>query len=70
MADFEQEEATAQDVVDALRFSLMAQKDAGERLKLVDALLEFAPETDNERGISMVLRLIAEGSLKVALVDA
>lgn len=70
MADFELEEVTAQDVIDALRFALMAQSDPAERLKIVDALLEFAPETDNSRGVAMVLRLIAEGSLKVALVDA
>lgn len=69
MTNFELEDATAQDVIDALRFSLMAQNDPAERLRLVDALLEFAPETDNDRGIAMVLRLIAEGSLKVALVD-
>ena len=70
MTDFEPSEATAQDVIDAMRFSLMAQTDPSERLKIVDALLEFAPETDNDRGVAFVLRLIAEGSLKVALVDA
>jgi hypothetical protein len=69
MADIDPSEATAQDVVDAMRFALMAQKDPVERLRLFDALLEFAPETDNDRGISFVLNLIAEGSLKLALVE-
>lgn len=70
MVDFDPETATAQDVIDALRFALMAQKDPAERLRLIDALLEFAPETYDNRGVDFVVRLIAEGSLKVALVDA
>lgn len=69
MTDFDLETATAQDVIDAMRFSLMAQTDPAERLRIVDALLEFAPETTMDRGVAFVLRLIAEGSLKVALVD-
>ena len=64
----DRDDPTAQDVIDALRFALMAQGDKAERLKLVDAMLEFAPETDNERGVKLILDLIAEGSLKVAMV--
>ena len=62
------EDTTAQDVVDALRFLLMAQKDPGEAVKLTEAMLEFAPETNNDRGLALIVRLIAEGSLKTALV--
>ena len=60
---------TAQDVVDALRFLRMAQKDAVEFCRLVDALLELAPETDGNRGLTMIVDLICEGSLKASLVD-
>jgi hypothetical protein len=64
------EDATAQDVIDALRIALMAQKEPAEALKVVGLLLEFAPDTDTSRGIDLLLRLISEASLKVALVDA
>ena len=64
------DEPTAQDVIDALRFCLMAQKDSGEALRLVDCLLDWAPETDSDRGVQLILRMIAEASLKVSLVDA
>ncbi|MEA2495762.1 MAG: hypothetical protein QOJ29_3673 [Thermoleophilaceae bacterium] len=58
---------TAQDVVDALRLALMGQKDAAQQAKLLEALLEFAPETDGDRGTALLLRLIHEGTLAVAL---
>lgn len=58
---------TAQDVIDALRFAFMAQKDETERVRLVEALLELAPETDSDRGIQLLLELLAEGSLRVEL---
>lgn len=58
---------TAQDVIDALRLALMVQKDPAEALKIVDCLLEFAPETDSNRGIDLLLRLLAESALKVSL---
>lgn len=61
-------DATAQDIIDALRFVLMAQDDDKEAAKLTRALLEFAPETNNDRGIKLLLQMIAEGSLKVGLV--
>lgn len=64
------DDTTAQDVVDALRFLRMAQKDPAEFCRLVDALLEFAPETDGNRGLSMIVDLICEGSLKASLVEA
>lgn len=60
------EQATAQDVIDALRLAVMAQKEDPERIAaLTEMMLEFAPETDSNRGIDLLLSLIAEGSLKV-----
>lgn len=67
MVDVDPTDATAQDVVDALRFAFMAQKDAQECMRLVHALLEYAPETDNDRGIGLLLALLGQGALKVAL---
>ena len=61
------EPPTAQDVVDALRFLLAEQDDPAEAVRIANAVLTYAPETDADRGISLILRLIAEGSLKVAL---
>jgi hypothetical protein len=68
--DFHTDDPTAQDVIDALRFALIGQKDPKERLRLVDQLLEYAPETDNDRGVAFLLHMIADGGLKVALADA
>jgi hypothetical protein len=62
-------EPTAQDVIDALRFLRMAQKDPVEFTRLVDCLLDFAPETDGNRGLKMIVDMICEGSLKASLVD-
>jgi hypothetical protein len=59
--------ATAQDVIDAMRTALMAQEDPAEVHKIVECLLEFAPETTSSRGIDLLLRLIAESSLKVSI---
>ncbi len=59
---------TAQDVIDALRFAMMAQKDPVEVFKLLNTLIEYAPETESDRGITFLLELITEGILKVALV--
>lgn len=67
--DFIAEEATAQDVIDALRMALMAQKDPAEVVKIVNVLVEFAPETDSNRGIDLLLHLITESALKVSLAD-
>lgn len=63
------EDPTAQDVIDALRMALMAQKDPAEVVKIVNCLIEFAPETESSRGIDLLLRLISEASLKVSLTD-
>lgn len=63
------EDATAQDVIDALRFVLMAQKDAHQIKALVEVFLDFAPESESDRGIKLILDLIAEGSLRVELAD-
>lgn len=60
---------TAQDVIDALRFVKMAQSDDAEIIKMLDVLLDLAPETDSDRGIQLVLELLTEGSLKVALYE-
>lgn len=65
-----EEETTAQDVVDALRFVLMSQKDPRELVKVTTALLDMAPETDDSRGMRLLIDMICEGSLKVALTDA
>ena len=64
------EDATAQDVVDALRLAYVAQDDSQKRADLTDALLDFAPETDSNRGVQLLIRLIAEGSLAVSLKSA
>ena len=60
---------TAQDVIDALRIAFMAQSDDAEVAKLARALVDFAPETDNDRGIQFLLELIAEGNIKVSLYE-
>lgn len=65
-----EDDPTAQDVIDALRFVSMAQKSPGEMMKLLNALLEMAPETDGDRGIKLITDLIVEGSLKVEMADA
>jgi hypothetical protein len=67
--EFDPEEATAQDVVDALRMALMAQKDPAEALKIVNVLIEYAPETNSNRGIDLLLHLITSAALKVSLTD-
>lgn len=61
---------TAQDVIDAMRFALMAQDDAKEAIKIVKWLLDLAPETDGDRGVKMLLDVVCEGGLKVVLTDA
>jgi hypothetical protein len=59
---------TAQDVIDAMRFVLMSQKDPAEAMRIVDCLVDLAPDTENDRGITLLVDLLAEGSLKVALI--
>jgi hypothetical protein len=63
------EQPSAQDVIDALRMALLAQDDPQRALPLVEALVEMAPETQSDRGVQMLIELIAEGSLKVELTD-
>lgn len=63
------EDPMAQDVIDALRLALMAQKDPAEVVKIVSCLVEFAPETESSRGIDLLMRLIAEATLTVSLVS-
>lgn len=58
----------AQDIIDAVRWVLLAQDDPEECVKLVKVLLEFAPETKGDCGMKIVIEMIVEGSLKVALV--
>ena len=60
---------TAQDVIDALRLALMAQKDPDRAITLANALIEMAPEADSNRGVDLLIELIVEGSLKVELTD-
>ena len=57
----------AQDVIDALRLALMAQKDPAEMVKIVIALVAMAPPTDSNRGVQLLLDMISEGALKVAI---
>lgn len=57
----------AQDVIDALRFALMAQDDPPSALRLVRYLLDLAPETESDRGVKMLLDLVCEGRFKVAM---
>ena len=59
----------AQDVIDALRLAFMAQDDEAKRAKLTNALLNLAPETDSNRGVQLLIDLIAEGSLIVEVRD-
>jgi hypothetical protein len=59
---------SAQSVVDAIRFVLMAQRDPKEQLALVIWLLDIAPETDGNGGFELLTELLAEGSLKVSVV--
>lgn len=65
----ETSETTAQDVIDALRFALLAQNDAERVHGLVRMLLDLAPETGSDRGLKVILDLIAEGSLRVEAVS-
>jgi hypothetical protein len=59
------EDPTAQDVIDAMRVAVTAQKDPAKAMPVVECLLEFAPDTDSGRGIDLLLRLITEATLKV-----
>jgi hypothetical protein len=59
----------AQDVIDALRLAIMAQKDPVEAIRVVECLLVFAPDTNTSRGIDLLLKLISEASLKVSVTN-
>jgi hypothetical protein len=61
------EQPTAQDVIDALRLALEAQRDSEELVRIVETLVAMAPETDGKRGVQLLLDMISEGALKVAL---
>jgi hypothetical protein len=61
---FDVNSVEAQDVIDALRLAYMAQEDATKLAALTEAMLDFAPETDSNRGIQLLLDLIVEGSLR------
>lgn len=69
MTDFYIEEPTAQDVVDAMRFALMSQKDPQEAMKLVNTLIECAPDMMSDRAADLILHLLVEGALKVSVND-
>lgn len=64
---YKEEHVTAQVVVDAIRFLLMAQDDGAKALRIVKELLEWAPATDNDRGIALIMRMLSEGSLKAEM---
>jgi hypothetical protein len=63
----EDERETAQDVVDAIRFALVNQN-AVDGMRVVELLLQFAPEPENDRGLDLLRRLLAEGVLKVQVI--
>jgi hypothetical protein len=52
------DDATAQDVVDALRFLRMTQKYPVAFTRLVDCLLEFAPKTNGNGGLTMGVKAV------------
>ena len=62
-------DATAQDVIDAMRMALMAQKDPAKALPIVEMLVELAPETDSNRGIDLLVQLICEATLRVEIAS-
>jgi hypothetical protein len=62
------EDPTAQDVIDAMRILTLAQKEPAEIARIVECLLEFAPETEGSRGIDLLMRLISEATLKASVV--
>lgn len=64
-APYDNEQITAQDVIDAMRLALMGQKDWAEKARLVSVLIELAPETDSNRGMALLLRLISEATFSV-----
>jgi hypothetical protein len=61
------DDPTAQDVIDAMRIVVMAQDDPAKACAVLKCLLDHAPDTMNSRGINLLLELIAEASLKVEL---
>lgn len=63
----EERAPTAQAVINALRFCLMVQHDPEESLKLVNLLVDLAPESLNDSGVRLLNELVAEGSLKLAV---
>ena len=63
------EDPTAQDIIDAMRIVVVAQDDSAKALRLVEELLDWAPETASNRGIDLLLRMITEATIKVELVD-
>lgn len=67
---FDADDTSAQDVVDALRFVTTWQKDSEQVAKIVDVLLEFAPATENDRGLSLLTHLVVVGGLKLVMADA
>jgi hypothetical protein len=66
--DFHKEDPSAQDVIDALRIALAAHKDdPAEVARIVSVLVEYAPETDSNRGIDLLLHLITQSVLKASV---
>jgi hypothetical protein len=66
---FNDDHITAEVVINAMRFALGAQADLGQRMKVVETLLECAPETTNDHGLELIRRMIVEGTLAVQVVS-
>lgn len=63
------EDPTAQDVIDAMRIAVLGQDDPAKAFGVVKELLGYAPETDSNRGIDLLLRLVSEAKLKFEMAD-
>lgn len=58
------DDPVAQDVIDALRVIAMAQDNDLEFAKVARRLVEYAPDTNSNRGMDLLMRLISEAILK------
>jgi hypothetical protein len=64
--DERQDPPTAQDVVDALRFAF-GNRPATQDTKLVLALLDLAPESEDNRGVEIVGQMLLSGELMMVV---
>jgi hypothetical protein len=64
--DERQDPPTAQDVVDALRFAF-GNRPVTQDTKLVLALLDLAPESEDNRGVEIVGQMLLSGELMMVV---